>query len=532
MPEALQRISQQLTDKWSGLQKQQKIKIGVLTLVIIGIITVALMLSTRSPWVELIKAEPTDSKVITEKLAEAKIPYKLEGNATVIKVKDKDKSNAVLSLAEAGYPKTSYDFTTLVSSESGLGTTDKERNLRHQLALQNEIAKMIKGYPEVNDAGVTLVMPQETDFLNPNQEAKAAVLITTNSPLSAKQAEGIAHLVTASVKGLTKDKVTIVADGKLIYGANEEEDFEAKANDRFALQKVKEKDIEKKIKEVLTGYDDIKVAAQLKLDFDPKRQESIEYSPINPETGEGAVVEEGTKKEILKNGNGEISPGINANPQEVDQYPQGINSASEYKNDEQTRKIAWNNLKTETAKATGEIIPEQSSVAVTVFKDKVYKQEQLEKTGALQGSDWDTFQLGIKENEINLEVDPQVVEQIQNATGIPNVKVIAKERPVFVPKVEEPIPFGTYIPVAITLLLIGLLAFALIKRTQPEEEFISEQDLSVEEILAAAKIEDDVESIDYNDEGSEVKKQLDKFVDEKPEAVAQLLRNWLSEEWE
>ena len=34
------------------------------------------------------------------------------------------------------------------------------------------------------------------------------------------------------------------------------------------------------------------------------------------------------------------------------------------------------------------------------------------------------------------------------------------------------------------------------------------------------------------EEKSEVKKQIDKFVKKKPEAVAQLLRNWLADEWD
>ena len=43
--------------------------------------------------------------------------------------------------------------------------------------------------------------------------------------------------------------------------------------------------------------------------------------------------------------------------------------------------------------------------------------------------------------------------------------------------------------------------------------------------------QEDINPIEFN-EDSEIRKQIDKFVDEKPEAVASLLRNWLSEEWE
>ena len=34
------------------------------------------------------------------------------------------------------------------------------------------------------------------------------------------------------------------------------------------------------------------------------------------------------------------------------------------------------------------------------------------------------------------------------------------------------------------------------------------------------------------EEQSEIKRQIDKFVAQKPDAVAQLLRNWLSEDWD
>jgi flagellar M-ring protein FliF len=43
--------------------------------------------------------------------------------------------------------------------------------------------------------------------------------------------------------------------------------------------------------------------------------------------------------------------------------------------------------------------------------------------------------------------------------------------------------------------------------------------------------QEDLEDIGYN-EKSEIRVLIEKFVDENPEAVASLLRNWLNEEWE
>ena len=59
-----------------------------------------------------------------------------------------------------------------------------------------------------------------------------------------------------------------------------------------------------------------------------------------------------------------------------------------------------------------------------------------------------------------------------------------------------------------------------------------EPELSVETLLeATAEATEQLEDIGYN-EKSEVRLMIEKFVDENPEAVAQLLRNWLNEDWE
>ena len=45
------------------------------------------------------------------------------------------------------------------------------------------------------------------------------------------------------------------------------------------------------------------------------------------------------------------------------------------------------------------------------------------------------------------------------------------------------------------------------------------------------RVQESVEDIEY-DEKSEVRKAIEKFVDENPESVALLLRNWLNNDWE
>ena len=63
------------------------------------------------------------------------------------------------------------------------------------------------------------------------------------------------------------------------------------------------------------------------------------------------------------------------------------------------------------------------------------------------------------------------------------------------------------------------------KKEQPEEE----EELSVEKMLQStpAEVLDEIEE----DKKPETVRVIEDFVDRNPEAVANLLRNWLAEDW-
>ena len=66
--------------------------------------------------------------------------------------------------------------------------------------------------------------------------------------------------------------------------------------------------------------------------------------------------------------------------------------------------------------------------------------------------------------------------------------------------------------------------------SKPEEVVETEPELSVEKLLATTKDNQSLEDIEFS-EKSESKRLIEKFVDENPEAVAALLRNWLNDDW-
>lgn len=91
---------------------------------------------------------------------------------------------------------------------------------------------------------------------------------------------------------------------------------------------------------------------------------------------------------------------------------------------------------------------------------------------------------------------------------------------------------SNYLMVILTLLIAGLLVFVIIKGTSPVEVTELEPELSVEDLLATTQ-EDDKQNLDEIElsDKSETRQLIEKFVDENPEAVALLLRNWINEDW-
>lgn len=73
---------------------------------------------------------------------------------------------------------------------------------------------------------------------------------------------------------------------------------------------------------------------------------------------------------------------------------------------------------------------------------------------------------------------------------------------------------------------MGFVVFRTFKKEKEEE--VAEE-VSVDDLLKEQK-EENLEDIGFN-EKSEARVLIEKFVDENPDAVANLLRNWLNEDW-
>ena len=143
---------------------------------------------------------------------------------------------------------------------------------------------------------------------------------------------------------------------------------------------------------------------------------------------------------------------------------------------------------------------------------------------------WEEFKDANKD-AVKLDVDADLVTLVQTATGIPaeNISIVAYDVPVFIDKDGMNVEASDIIQVVIIVLILGLLAFVILRSMRESKAEETEEELSVESLLQSTP-QDSLEDIEL-EEKSETRKMIEKFVDENPEAVASLLRNWLSEDW-
>ena len=185
---------------------------------------------------------------------------------------------------------------------------------------------------------------------------------------------------------------------------------------------------------------------------------------------------------------------------------------------------------TETTLPAGLIKLDESSVAVAATRLHVYKEEEVEKQGLLDGISWDEFKIANQDN-VQLEVTDDIYYMVAKATGIAveNIEIVAYEKPIFID--SEGLGIGTWdiLQIVLIICILALLAFVVIRSMRPEVAVEETEELSVESLLQSTP-ESDLDDLGV-EEKSEVRKLIDKFVEENPEAVASLLRNWLTEDW-
>lgn len=532
MPDFIQKTTEQITNFWNKFSTKSKIQIIVAVAIsIIALVILALVLS-RPTYVKYASGiQPDKMNQMITILKDNGIAYEVKDDATSLYVDSKKKQDVTLLTEQLGV-LSDADMTWDEALTNSLTTTNNEKQVKFQLAFEDELNKKIETLDAINKAYVKLDVAQEdSTIFDETKQSSASVILDTNQALNEDQISGIVSFLSNSVSNLTKDYISIMTtDGKLLYDGTSESGISGSFNSKLEYKYQVEQNMKEKIRSVLLArgeYDDATVQVDLSMNFDQKSTVSEDYTGLNG-TNKGAITKESSSETTGTNTDASGQPGTSSNATDtMVETPSSSTSSSAQKETEyQPSKTI-----TQTTADVGTVNNSNSTVTVVLNKYVAYDQEILESNGGLNGLTWAQFKAQNDQRVKITNIDTDIINLIKTSSNIDNVAVMAYNVPKFIDKPVTANPVMNYLPIVIIVLLIGLLGYAVYKGTTPVEITEVEPELSVEDLLATTKDKQELDEIEF-DEKSETRVQIEKFVQENPEAVALLLRNWLSEDWE
>jgi len=194
-----------------------------------------------------------DAGAILAKLKDGKIPYQISSNGSAILVPREIIYETRLELASQGLPRGSgVGFE--IFDNTKLGMTEFVQNVNYQRAVQGELSRTINGFAEIDSSRVHIVVPPKSLFIKDQQPATASVVLKLcrGRRLTADQVQGIIHLVSSSVSGLSPENVTVVDNhGKMLTGLRPNFQMGQASSNQLEFQQKLEKTYEDRVKTML-----------------------------------------------------------------------------------------------------------------------------------------------------------------------------------------------------------------------------------------------------------------------------------------
>lgn len=513
MSEAIEAVRNQFSEFLQGMEKRQKIKIAISVVFLLIAITAIIWFFTRTDYVILYNnLEAKQAGEILDTLSSNNIKAKLGSTSSEILVAKADEQRAQVVVATNGLPASRFSFEDAFSNSFMM--TSEERAQKFLYAQQNYLASTIEYIPGVKKAVVNLTVPDRSGFVfsNNDRASKASVFLElgSNSNLDSNSINGIVLLVSNAVEGLDPENVTIHGNDGRVLNQRSDASGSFSVNDQLALQQTVQKDLERSITDFLStvyGYGNVVAMANVRLDFDSTVTEIKEFSPpIDGETTGIIRSMSELQQNVVNEGLGGV-PGTDSNT-DITQYVEYDANTSRFSEASRTVNYEINELRKKIVTAQGQVKDVTLAVYINsqaIAGGSLSPEDRRELQGiisAAAGLDTRVVQVGVQQFNNSLQEQMQAA-LAGSATGFSRVPL-------------------WLLGIIATLLIAGVFVAVTQVRKRSKAE--------PKEILREIIPRDELEEIDLELSGSQVKQQIEKMVSKNPEAVAQLLRNWLSEE--
>ena len=273
----------------------------VLCLVVAGFVIMFFWANQVDYQVLFKNLSPEDGGAIIANLKEKNIPFRVEGNGTVIMVPAEKVNELRLAMAGEGLP-TGGNLGFEIFDNTDFRTTKFVQELNYRRALQGELARTINQFKEVRSSKVFIVLPKESLFVESSTPASASIQLDLKSTLPPSRLAAIIHLVANAVEGLEPEQVTVVdTKGRVIFkGGNRDEATVLVNNVQLDYKRRIEDEIGKNVQTMLEGIVGVGkaiVRVNAEIDFNRTTLNEEEYDPLATAVRSMRNIEESSGKE-------------------------------------------------------------------------------------------------------------------------------------------------------------------------------------------------------------------------------------------
>lgn len=540
MPDRIKKIGTGVVDWWKHFTRRQQMIIVSSSLIVLIAIGILAFVLSRPEMIIIKNCENAkEAATVQELLNEAGIKNEVSDNGLVFKINKKDSSAANILLGSNAIQTEDAQLKDIISGS--LSTTEADKTKLYKEYQENKMKTDIENvFDNVEKATIQLNIPADDGTLIAReQEASAEVFLTLDGEMSDEQAQGLAKMVATGLGNKTTDNISIMdSNMNLLYagGMDGTDTASGMSYSQLSIQQKMASRVKSEVKKVLLGsgnYDGAEVGVNLDVNFDQQQITDKTYSVPEGQT-QGPYLEDKTFDQESTGGIGGV-PGTTSNGEDGT-YTINDGQTSSQTTSDSSRKYAVNERITESKDAGGGINYDSSSIGITLKSYVKYDEDALKRAGTLDDMTFDEYRDQIESQGIQqAQVDQSVIDLVARTTGFlpENIQINAYEEPVFIESAGSGRTIADYLEIGLAVLIFALLGFVVFMSTRKEKPAEIEPELSVETLLQTTKEneEENLEDIGFK-EKSEARVLIEKFVDEKPEAVASLLRNWLNEDWE
>ncbi len=302
MNEWFKKMVDRIKSLWGKWSMVQKIILLAVVVAVVAAVVLTLRFSSAPSMAPLITTPITDEAIrekISIRLDEEGVEHRISAEGVIL-VSDRRTAQRMVSILtrEDLIPSEASPWDIFKMDRWTL--TDFERNVNLRRAITENLEQHIEALEDVDNAEVTLVLPEETLFQEDQNPVTASVIITAapGSDIASSRAkiEGIVKLVKLAVEGLQEDNI-VISDhrGVMLNDFDDLADFDRlelskrQLDQKQRLEAAYKSQIYKELSQIF-GLDRISIPkVDIDLDFRKETVETQEHFPVttvedNPNT--------------------------------------------------------------------------------------------------------------------------------------------------------------------------------------------------------------------------------------------------------